>query len=93
LVDPDKPLLLTLPKEKEQFVQQLSHSLVLYYDNIENVHIGLMQKFVQQLQVEDIESVGYTPTMMILYMNTCDVLDLTELISHLQSQIHCLDQF
>jgi len=37
LVDPDKPLLLTLPKEKEQFVQQLSHSLVLYYDNIENV--------------------------------------------------------
>ena len=37
LVDPDKPVLLTLPKEKEQFVQQLSHSLVLYYDNIEHV--------------------------------------------------------
>jgi hypothetical protein len=37
LVDPDKPLLLTLPKEKEQFVQQLTHSLVLYYDNIEHV--------------------------------------------------------
>jgi hypothetical protein len=37
VVDPDRPLLLTLPKEKEQFVQQLSHSLVLYYDNIENV--------------------------------------------------------
>ena len=37
LVDPDRPLLLTLPKEKEQFVQQLSHSLILYYDNIEHV--------------------------------------------------------
>jgi len=37
LVDPDKPLVLTLPKEKEQFVQQLAHSLVLYYDNIEHV--------------------------------------------------------
>jgi hypothetical protein len=37
VVDPDRPLLLTLPKEKEQFVQQLNHSLVLYYDNIEHV--------------------------------------------------------
>ena len=27
LVDPDKPLLLTLPKEKEQFVQQLISQL------------------------------------------------------------------
>ena len=41
LVDPAKPELLTVNSKKEEFVQQLDHNHVAYYDNIKHVPIWL----------------------------------------------------
>ena len=41
LVDPAKPELLTVNSKQEEFVQQLNHNYVAYYDNIKHVPIWL----------------------------------------------------
>lgn len=37
LVDPGKPLLLTLHKDRNEFIQQLAHNYIAYYDNAKHV--------------------------------------------------------
>jgi hypothetical protein len=36
LVDPSKPSLLTIHKDRTEFIQQLGHNYVAYYDNVKN---------------------------------------------------------
>ena len=36
LVDPSKPVLLTVHKDRTEFIQQLGHNYVAYYDNVKN---------------------------------------------------------
>jgi hypothetical protein len=37
LVDPAKPILLTIHKDRSEFVQQLNHNYVAFYDNVKHV--------------------------------------------------------
>ena len=37
LIDPSRPILLTIHANRDEFVQQLSHNYVAYYDNVKNV--------------------------------------------------------
>jgi hypothetical protein len=37
LVDPSKPTLLTLQKDRNEFIQQLSHNYLAYYDNTKHI--------------------------------------------------------
>ena len=37
LVDPAKPILLTIHKDRNEFVQQLNHNYVAFYDNVKQV--------------------------------------------------------
>ena len=36
-VDPSKPTLLTIHKERSEFIQQLSHNYIAFYDNVKHV--------------------------------------------------------
>jgi hypothetical protein len=37
LVDPTKPILLTIPKDRTEFIQQAYHNHVIYYDNLKYI--------------------------------------------------------
>jgi hypothetical protein len=37
LVDPAKPILLTIHKDRNEFIQQLNHNYVAFYDNVKHV--------------------------------------------------------
>jgi hypothetical protein len=37
LVDPTKPILLTIPKDRSEFIQQAYHNHVIYYDNLKYI--------------------------------------------------------
>ena len=37
LVDPTKPILLTIPKDRAEFIQQAYHNHVIYYDNLKYI--------------------------------------------------------
>ncbi len=37
LVDPSRPVLFTIHANRDEFVQQLSHNYVAYYDNVKSV--------------------------------------------------------
>lgn len=48
LVDPGKPALLTIHSIKTEFVQQMAHNHVAYYDNVKRPVNGYQMKPVRQ---------------------------------------------
>ncbi len=50
LIDPTKPILLTLHRNIEQFVQQVSHYYISYYDNVKWIPSWLSERYARQSQ-------------------------------------------
>jgi Bifunctional DNA primase/polymerase, N-terminal len=67
LVDPSRPVLLTLHANKDEFVQQLSHNYVAYYDNVRST-----PKWLADEACKAVTGIGQTKRK--LYTNDEDVV-------------------
>jgi hypothetical protein len=67
LVDPSRPILLTIHASRDEFVQQLSHNYVAYYDNVKTVPSWLADEACKAVT-------GIGQTKRKLYTNDEDVV-------------------
>jgi hypothetical protein len=67
LVDPSRPELLTLHKDRNEFIQQLSHNYVAFYDNVKHVPSWLSDEACKAVT-------GIGHTKRALYTNDDDVV-------------------
>ncbi|HJT47966.1 MAG TPA: bifunctional DNA primase/polymerase [Nitrososphaeraceae archaeon] len=67
LVDPSRPVLLTLHASKDEFIQQLSHNYVAYYDNVRGT-----PKWLADEACKAVTGIGQTKRK--LYTNDEDVV-------------------
>ncbi|MFL6376626.1 MAG: bifunctional DNA primase/polymerase, partial [Nitrososphaeraceae archaeon] len=67
LVDPSRPILLTIHASREELVQQLSHNYVAYYDNVKNV-----PKWLPDEVCKAVTGIGQTKRK--LYTNDEDIV-------------------
>jgi predicted RNA-binding protein with TRAM domain len=67
LVDPSRPVLLTIHANRDEFVQQLSHNYVAYYDNVKTV-----PKWLADEACKAVTGIGQTKRK--LYTNDEDIV-------------------
>lgn len=67
LVDPSRPVLLTIHASRDEFVQQLSHNYIAYYDNVRNAPKWLADEACKA-------ATGIGQTKRKLYTNDEDVV-------------------
>jgi hypothetical protein len=67
LVDPSRPVLLTIHASRDEFVQQLSHNYVAYYDNVKTVPSWLADEACKAVT-------GIGQTKRKLYTNDEDIV-------------------
>jgi hypothetical protein len=70
LVDPSRPILLTIDTDKGEFVQQLSHNYVAYYDNVKTVPKWLADEACKAVTGIGQTKGSYTQMTKMLFMNT-----------------------
>jgi hypothetical protein len=67
LIDPSKPALLTIHKDRDEFIQQLSHNYVAFYDNLKRIPDWLSDEVCKA-----VTGIGHTKRK--LYSNDDDIV-------------------
>ena len=67
LIDPSKPVLLTLPKKTEEFIQQVYHNHLSFYDNVKYISQDLSNEICKAIT-------GIGSTKRKLYTDNEDVI-------------------
>ena len=75
LVDPAKPKLLSTHKDRMEFIQQLAHNYLAYYDNLKYIPGWLSDEVCRAVTDQEVANANCIQTTMILSTNTGVALD------------------